>query len=96
MSLLSSRVRLLDASQLSEVEARLHALSVRLAHIAEKKKATEDADKQTKVRSSVRVCLAGRLAGRLSVYVSVPSSVRPPSTIQSVQSASVSPSLVSH
>lgn len=42
-------MRLLDASQLDQIEGRLSALSHRLTQVAEKKDAIEDKDKMAKV-----------------------------------------------
>ena len=50
MGVLSSKVKLLDATQLEQVEGRLHALSQRLTKVVENKEAAEEADKTAKVR----------------------------------------------
>ena len=49
MGVLSSKVKLLDATQLEQVEGRLHALSQRLTKVVENKEAAEEADKTAKV-----------------------------------------------
>jgi dynactin-2 len=49
VSLLTSKLTLLDSTQLDQVEGRLQALSVRLNQISEKKQGLEEADKHSKV-----------------------------------------------
>nr|AUG84426.1 dynamitin [Platynereis dumerilii] len=49
VGVLSSKVKLLDATQLEQVEGRLHALSQRLTKVVENKETAEEADKTAKV-----------------------------------------------
>ena len=49
MSIVNSKLSLLEPASLDQVDARLHGVNHKLTQIAEKKTAQENNDKQTKV-----------------------------------------------
>lgn len=49
IALLNARTKLLDPTQLEQVEGRLVALSQKLGQVTQKKEAVEDAERQNKV-----------------------------------------------
>lgn len=69
---LSTKLRLLDASQLDQIEGRLSALSHRLTQVAESKDKVENQDKLTKVRGQINAYNGRNIISNLSILIPAP------------------------